>query len=106
MVNIFFKINYIEKVCYVSFFFFFLAKKDIIKYLKKYMASFKFLKDLSSKIVIWFCACVCVALKNLPILIIYKFLAYIAKNKFHKLQKMYVFRLQYKCKILPINYQS
>ena len=49
MVNIFFKINYIEKVCYVSFFF---AKKDIIKYFFKIMASFKFLKDLSSKIVI------------------------------------------------------
>ena len=30
MVNIFFKIKYIEKVYYVSFFFF--AKKDIIKY--------------------------------------------------------------------------
>ena len=60
MVNISFKINYIEKVCYVSFFFFFFAKKYIIKYFKKNMASFKFLKDLSSKIVIWLCVCVCV----------------------------------------------
>ena len=39
-----------ENVYYVSFFFF--AKKDIIKYFKKIMASFKFLKDLSIKIVI------------------------------------------------------
>ena len=40
-----------ENVYYVSIFFFF-AKKDIIKYFKKIMASFKFLKDLSIKIVI------------------------------------------------------
>ena len=43
-----------ENVYYVSFFFFFFffAKKDIIKYFKKIMASYKFLKDLSIKIVI------------------------------------------------------
>ena len=39
-----------ENVYYVSIFFF--AKKDIIKYFKKIMASFKILKDLSIKIVI------------------------------------------------------
>ena len=51
MVKIFLKIKYIKNVYYVSIFFF-LAKKDIIKYFLKLMASFKFLKDLSSKIVI------------------------------------------------------
>ena len=40
-----------ENVYYVSIFFF-LQKKDIIKYFLKIMASFKFLKDLSIKIVI------------------------------------------------------
>ena len=40
-----------ENVYYVSIFFFVFAKKDIIKYFKKIMASLKFLKYLSIKIV-------------------------------------------------------
>ena len=49
------------------------------------MASFKFLETLCSKILI--CLYIYMAIKNLSIILANKFLAYITKNKFHKLQK-------------------
>ena len=88
-----------EHVYYVSIFF---AKKDIIKYFKKIMASFKYLKDLSIKIVIWLCVCMCVALKNLSILIIDQFLANMAKKKSINYQKKKSINYK-KCKYLDYN---
>ena len=55
-----------ENVYYVTFFFF--GKKDIIKIFLKIMISFKFLKALSSKIVIIYIY-IYIALENISIIL-------------------------------------